>query len=224
MRFFLLTFFFFLASCTPKNIFTAVDTPKQIIRIHLTSSTEAWMPQIYDCADRSQIGLVARTPNIAEADISIRLDEQEKTNIPAYKIGETELVVVGNASNSLEALSKEEVEAIFAGKIRNWAEIGGEDAEIQLWGYGQENELQAAFNEILFETGKISTLARQAQNPGEMREEIAKDANAVGIISGDYLGNNIQILYSIKKLPVLAIPQQEAQGAILSLLSCLQEE
>ncbi len=100
--------------------------------------------------------------------------------------------------------------------------LGGEDAEIQLWVYGEGDDIQAAFNGTILEGGRFSSLARQAQNQEEMRREVAGDANAIGIISHDQVEENLRILHSLGDFPVLAITKKEPQGILLSLLACLQ--
>jgi len=129
---------------------------------------------------------------------------------------------VGNIANSIEELSQEQISAVYAGRIRNWAELGGEDAEINLWVYGQDDDLQHAFNEIILESNILSSTARQAQIQAVMREEIAKDTYALGIITQAQADENLRVLYSLGSFPVLAIPREEPQGKIFSLLSCLQ--
>ena len=215
----LLLLLLFLTACAPSPAPVDVDTTPQLLSIYIAPSAETWIPLIYSCADRTQIGLVSRTPDIAAADISLRIGATRKT---AYQIGEVELVIVGNAANPVEGLSQTQIEAIYAGRIHNWAEIGGEDAEINLWVYGQDDDLQLAFNKIMLESSILSSMARQAQTQAVMREEIAKDAYALGIITQAQADADLRILYSLGSFPVLAIPQEEPQGNIFSLLSCLQ--
>lgn len=46
------------------------------------------------------------------------------------EIGRDALVFLVNAENPIDSLTKEQAADIFTGKIKNWSEIGGEDAEI----------------------------------------------------------------------------------------------
>ncbi|MBT3190005.1 MAG: hypothetical protein HN736_14820 [Anaerolineae bacterium] len=223
MRRFLPVIFFFLTACTPTNS-VDVDATSQLLTLYAAPATEEWIPFVYNCADRTQGGLVQRTPKIADADISLRLIVPQDAEMLAYQIGEIELVIVSNAVNPVSELTETQIAEIFEGKIRNWAEVGGEDAEIQIWVYGQENDLQVAFNETLLKGGISSSLARQAQSPREMREAIGDDSNAIGIISHVQVDENLHILHSLGDFPVLAISTKEPEGIIFSLLSCLQGE
>ena len=221
MRYFLLLFSILLTACSPKT--PSVDALPQLIFVYVAPAIEDQIPQIYDCAARTPSGLVLRTPNITEADIAIRLITPKNVETLVYQIGEIELIIVSNAKNPIPALNREQVLAIYEGKIRDWAEIGEEDSQIQFWVYGQDDEIQLLFNEKLLGGRKLSTLARQAQSQAEMRREIAKDENALGIISRAQADENLHILYSIEILPVFAISKENPTGDIFSVLSCLQE-
>ena len=78
------------------------------------------------------------------------------------------------------------------------------------------------FNEKLLGDRKLSTFARQAQNQAEMRREIAKNKNALGLISRAQADETLHILYSVEISPVFAISKENPTGNIFSVLSCLQ--
>ena len=223
MRRFLPLILIFLTACTPQPSLDVEATP-QHLTLYIAPATEKWIPLVYDCADRTQIGLVSRTQDIDAADISLRLIAPKDAQMPIYQIGEVELLVAGNAANLISALTRDQIVAIFEGKIRNWAEIGGDNAEFQLWVYAQNDDLQVIFNETLLGGNLSSSLARQAQNQDEMRREIAKDTHALGIISRVQAEENLRVLYSLGHFPVLAILKEAPQGNLFSLLACLQEE
>ncbi len=214
--FFLL--FIFLTACTTQPSSLDEEITPRLFTLYSADSTENRVPRVYDCATRAQLGLVSRTFDIDEADISLRIGAVEN----GYKIGEIELVIIGNAENPTKALTRVEVSDIFTGKIVNWAEVGGEDALITLWVYDNEDDLQSAFNETLLKTETISTMARQAQNTREMRREIAQDAYAIGISTQADVGTNLRVLYSIEQLPILAVSKDEPEEIVFSVIRCLQ--
>ena len=209
-----------LTACSPQISSSDLDEDPELLRLYSTSATVNWVPPIYDCAKRTQLGLVARTPNIDEADISLRIGTFER----GYEIDEMALTVIGNSQNSVGSLSHKEVENIFAGKISNWAEVGGKDAPIRLWVYDKENDLQKAFSSTILRERTTSTMARQAQNAEEMRQEIAQDTYAIGIGTQEEAGTNLRILYTVGNFPVLAVAKDEPQGIVFAIINCLQEE
>jgi hypothetical protein len=212
----------FLTACTPTPAAENAETTPQLISVYIAPSLEELLPQIYRCAEQTQIGLVRRTPSIAEAQISLRIGARNEEN--AYQIGEVTLAVIGNAQNPVQNLSEDEVIALYTGKTTNWATLGGDDAPVRLWVYNQEDDLQRAFNTALLTTAPLSTLARQAQSPREMREAIANDTAALGILIRSQTDERINPLYSLGKFPVLAVLQEKPQESTISFLICLQEK
>ncbi len=210
----------FLTSCTPQTSSVNLEESPQLFTLYSTSTAESFVPLVYDCAARTRFGLVARTPNIDEADISLRIGAVEN----GYKIGEIELVIVNNAANPVEILTIQEINDIFTGKIVNWAQIGGDDASITLWVYDKKNDLQVVFNETMLGAGITSTLAHQAQNTREMRREIAQDTYAIGISTQAEAGANLRVLHSFGKLPILAVSKDKSKKIVFSVISCLQED
>lgn len=220
MRYFFLLLLIFITSCTPQTSPSDLDEAPELLHLYSTSTTSSWVPQIYNCAERTQLGLVARTSNMDTADISLRIGTVEN----GYKIGEIKLVVIGNSENTITTLNHKEVDDIFMGKISNWSEVGGEDAPINLWLYDKENDLQRAFNNTMLEPSPTSTMAHQAQNTEEMRREIAQDTYAIGVSTQAEISTNLHVLYSVGKIPVLAVAKDEPQGIAFTIINCLQED
>lgn len=220
LRIFLLLFF--LTACAPQSAAVDRGGNPELLTVYVKPSAEELLPLVYSCAGRSPIRLASRSQSDASPDIYIRLSTLENIKMPAYQVGKVEVLVVMSTASSLSALTREEIVAIFQGHITNWSQVGGDDASINLWVYSQENDLQEIFNETLLGEGRVSTLARQAQSQDEMCREIAKDENALGIISHAQAEGNLRILYSLGKFPVLAFTQEDAKEEVLALIECLQ--
>jgi hypothetical protein len=141
LRIFLLLLF--LTACAPQK--TVVDEMPETLFVYSSSTTEAWIPFVCACVEYSPFGFIARNHSIASADISLRIIAPKDSALVAYEIGEVEIAIVGNAINPIPTLTQVQVAAIFDGRISNWAQVGGEDAEIKLWVYSQENDLQQVF-------------------------------------------------------------------------------
>jgi hypothetical protein len=133
MRYLYLLLVFLLASCTSNAL--PADVDEQVIRVYVSPAAEPWLEDVYDCAARSPEWLVERTPDITSANLVLRVDHTSSLGGEPYQIGEAELVLLLNADNPLSQLSRQEVQAIFSGNIRNWAGVGGDNANIQIWAY-----------------------------------------------------------------------------------------
>ncbi|NQU30202.1 MAG: substrate-binding domain-containing protein, partial [Anaerolineae bacterium] len=202
MRFLPLIFLLLIAACTPMPL---VDAPPQIVTIHATSATEEWLPLLYDCAAQTPGLLLSRTLDIASADMSLHLTAPNIPDAIIYKIGDIEMIVVGNAANPVSSLSDSQLGDIYEGKINNWLQVGGTDEDIQLWIYAQDSDLQLALSETLLRGRTLSSLARQASKEKMVIQAISKDVSAVGIISSSQESDEFGVLQSLGKYPVLIV-------------------
>lgn len=199
---------FFLFSCSP-----ATQTPSQteIITVYTTPTAQPWMEELFACANDLSITLnvTAESP-----EIFLRLGEPEILLTPAYQIGEEEILIVANRESPLRNLSLEEAQALFA----------GENASMQVWGYASEAEMQILFDQLVMKGRSVTSFARMASNPGEMSAALNSESNSIGILSKRWMNGNLREVYSAGIVPVLAITQDEPQGAVRNLISCLQKD
>lgn len=79
--------------------------------------------------------LLTGTTEIAQASRKIKFDERQKLQADGKKAKEVviaydALAVVVHPSNKVSQLTREQLQDIFTGKIKNWKEVGGEDMRI----------------------------------------------------------------------------------------------
>ncbi|HCK66606.1 MAG TPA: hypothetical protein DHW49_10115 [Anaerolineae bacterium] len=192
----------FLISCsTPQP-----TTPNQVITINYSPFTENQMNEVYACAnDLSIILKISEEP-----DIRFQLGEPEILLGNAYQIGEEEIVVVVNQQSELGTLSLNEVQNLFA---------SGEN----VWVYAEGEEMQRSFDQFVMSGRSVSSSAEVVPNPKIMIQVLEENPNAVGFIPESLLTQNLKEIYSVGNFPVLAIPEVEPQGAVKSLIGCLQD-
>lgn len=135
----------FIASqkITVKGSDTMVILAQKWAEIYMKKNSEV---SIQVTGGGSGVGLSALingTTDIANASRPISQSEIGKlkaryntlgVEIPCAKDG---ITIYLNNSNSVSELSTKQLSKIFSGKIKNWKEVGGTDAEIKL--YGREN-------------------------------------------------------------------------------------
>ncbi len=123
-------------------------------------------------------------------------------------------MIVVSRQSSLQDLTKEQAQALFAGQG---------DLSAQVWVYASGADIQRVFDQLMMAGRSETSLARLATSPQEMSDALTADPNAVGILPRRLLGNGLREVYTIPSAPVLAITRSEPQGAVKDLLACLQK-
>ena len=100
-------------------------------------------------------------------------------------IGRDALVFIVNENNPVKSLTRQQLKDIYAGKITNWKEVGGEDLAIVPFQRGEDSGSQTLFRKLLIQGGELmdppTELAPAAM--GELVDSIAaynNSANAIG--------------------------------------------
>ncbi len=217
----LLFFLLILTACSTTVPELAADVDQEILFVYTDAFSEQWLPKVYTCAERSAEWLVFRTPDIDAANIVLRVNATPQLGGTPYQVGELEFVVATNAQNLVADISLESVQQIYTGGLRNWAELEGRDAPIEVWAYSSEIGL----NEILLGGGSLSSLAKQAQGPGAMRAALEGNIAAIGFLPRKEAlsADNIQIIGMDEKFifPVLVFLSEESPY-LKNLVQCLQ--
>lgn len=203
-HFFLLSSFI-LASCTSPT----PTVPTETITAYATASAEPWMNELFACANDRSI-LVNVTAD--DPDIFLRIGEPEILLSPAYQVGEEEILVVTHRESPVQNLTLAEVQALFAGQG---------DESLQLWVYASGSDVQAMFDQLVMEGRSISSFAKVAASPQEMSAVLNSESNSLGILPKRWMAGNVRDVYSLGVFPVLAMTQEDPQGAVKALLGCL---
>ncbi len=196
--FLLSTFIFACSSPQP-------TAQNQIVTISYSPYTEFQMDEVYACAnDLSIILKISENP-----EIKFQLGEPDVLLDFAYQIGDEEIIVVSNKQSQLQSLSLDEVRNLFA---------SGEN----VWVYSSDSEMQMALNQVVMQGRSVSVSAQIAVSSRQAVEKIESQSDAIGFIPKSLITENLKEIYSIGILPVLALTETEPQGAVQSLLACLQ--
>ena len=92
------------------------------------------------------------------------------------------VAVVVNPANPVTDLTTEQIAKIFTGEITNWSELGGEDAEIAVFGRENGSGTRTAFEEIV---GVVDTCkyTNEYSSTGDVIGNVAQNPNAIGYAS-----------------------------------------
>lgn len=93
------------------------------------------------------------------------------------------IAVIVNPENPVRGLTKDQLRDIFAGRITNWSEVGGEDRPIDLVNRDEASGTREAFKKIVMKDVSFDPRAAVLPGTGQVRDVVARSAGAVGYIS-----------------------------------------
>ena len=124
-------------------------------------------------------GLVA----IGNTGRPITKEETEKYGLKTFAFAIDGVAVVVNPENSASQLASQQIRDIFAGKIQNWKELGGDAGPIHLFTRDEASGTREVFWEKLLNKGPIADTANVIQSNGAMKTAVSRDPAAIGYLS-----------------------------------------
>lgn len=133
--------------------------------------------------------------DIAMSSREIKEKEYKKTpELKKYEIALDGIAIVVNPDNPLDNLTKEQVRAIFSGKIRNFKDVGGDEREIVVVVRESGSGTRATFDELVMNGEEVTDNALQKPSNGAVKATIATNKNAIGYIGVGYVDESVKAL------------------------------
>ncbi|HPJ95609.1 MAG TPA: PstS family phosphate ABC transporter substrate-binding protein [Deltaproteobacteria bacterium] len=104
------------------------------------------------------------------------------------------IAVIVHPSNILSYLSKEQIKAIYTGKVSNWAEIGGEDRKIVVVSRDTSSGTFEAFENLALDKEKVRPDALTTASNQAVVMTVASSPNAIGYAGLGYLTDKVKPL------------------------------
>ncbi len=144
----------------------------------------------------SSVGITSAQQGTADIGTSSKeLKDNESTGLTQYIIGNDGIVIAVNSKNKVNDLTTDQIKDIFSGKITNWKEVGGADAEINVVTREDGSGTRKAFEEVVMgKETKIKSDAVVQSSTEAVKTTVAGDENAIGYISLANLDNTVKAL------------------------------
>lgn len=153
----------------------------------------------------SSAGIRAAIDGVAELGMSSRaLKPEEAEQLDQVLIARDALALIVHPSNPLADLTHEQIQAIFAGQIRSWAELGGPPRPIVLVSREAGSGTFGAFEELVMKDVPITNSSLRQGSNGAIRQIVAADPNAIGYISLGIVDQSVKPLAINGVLPSVA--------------------
>lgn len=116
------------------------------------------------------------------------------TELKAHKIAVIPFATIVHKSNTVQNLTSKQLQDIYGGKITNWKEVGGKDAEIVVVnrkhgsGTRVNYQMKALNNSSFMTKGNYKEVGKS----GEMLSAVESNPNAIGYVDLAYVKGNVK--------------------------------
>jgi len=113
------------------------------------------------------------------------------------------LAPIVNPANPVKGLTTEQLQGIFAGKIKNWKDVGGDDREIVVISRDTSSGTYEAWQELIMKGQKVTPAALLQASSGAVLQVVGKNKFAIAYDGYAYVNN------TVKALPVNGVAGSE---------------
>lgn len=143
------------------------------------------------------------------------------------------LVPVVHPDNPVQNISSEQLKDIYAGRIKNWQELGGNDEKIVIISRDTSSGTYETWEEFIMKKAKVSPSALLQASNGGVVQTVSRNKKAIGYVGFGYLNDSLKALDvdGIKATPETALSREwpiarelyiftngEPQGAVKKLI------
>ncbi|MDR0490352.1 MAG: phosphate ABC transporter substrate-binding protein PstS family protein [Oscillospiraceae bacterium] len=136
---------------------------------------------------------------------SSALKPEQAEALSKFVIAYDGVAIIVNNDNPVKNLSKEQAQKVFTGEIKNWKDVGGNDAPILVQTRETGSGTLATLEDLLLGKGvEVVGSATPHNSTALLQQEVAKSKNAIGFISSGYVDGTIKALTIGNIAPTMA--------------------
>lgn len=144
--------------------------------------------------------LMEGTTDIAMSSRKMKFDEKvrlqnAKKNIKEVVTAYDALAVVVNPSNKVSNLTREQLEDIFTGKIKNWKEVGGADMKIVAYSRETSSGTYEFFKESVLKNKNYMNGILSMPATGAIIQSVSQTKGAIGYVGLAYLNEEVKPIH-----------------------------
>ncbi|MDR1679878.1 MAG: PstS family phosphate ABC transporter substrate-binding protein [Prevotellaceae bacterium] len=143
--------------------------------------------------------LVENTTDIAQSSRKIKFSEKQKLQEAGKTVKEVviaydALAIVVNPANKVNKLTREQLEGIFTGKIKNWKEVGGDDVKIVPYSRETSSGTYEFFKESVLKNKNYMNGIMSMPATGAIIQSVSQTKGAIGYVGLAYLNKSVKAL------------------------------
>lgn len=141
----------------------------------------------------SGTGIESVSTGKCDIGLSSRALKDSETGLTGTTIALDGIAVIVNADNKVADLSVRQIADIFTGKITNWKDVGGEDAEIVRIGREAGSGTRDGFESIT-DTKDVCQYRQELTSTGDVIATVSQNPNAIGYASLAAIKDSVKAL------------------------------
>ncbi len=198
-------------SITVKGSDTMVNLAQKWAEVYMEQNKDVAVQVTGGGSGTGVAALLNGTTQIANSSRDLKqkeFDEAQKKGITPkeYKVALDGIAVIVNPKSKIDNLTLAQIRDIFSGKIKNWKELGGENAKIVLYGRENSSGTYEFFKDHVLgkdASGKpvdFTAATQVLQGTAALGEAVARDIKGIGYGGVGYFAqrDDVKILH-IKK-------------------------
>lgn len=143
--------------------------------------------------------LMDKTTDIAMASRPIKFSEKMKVKAAQQEVVEVivaydALAVVTHPSNPVKQLTRQQLEAIFRGKITNWKQVGGNDRKIVVYSRETSSGTYEFFKESVLKNKNYMPSSLSMPATGAIIQSVSQTKGAIGYVGLAYVSPRTQTI------------------------------
>lgn len=149
----------------------------------------------------------------------------DPASLSRTEVASSSLVVFLNKANKVKKLNKEQLKAIFTGKVTNWRDVGGDDGEITVY-WGKETPyLNKLFSKSILDGEAVTTKSKPAGDHFKLREIVIANPGAIVINTNGLISPSTKVPeVPAMKLPIIVVTKGAPSAKVQKLLKYYKEE
>lgn len=123
---------------------------------------------------------------------ALKEEEISKYGLVSFAFAIDGVAVVINPGNKIDALTSQQVIDIYAGKIKDWKELGGEPGSINVFSREDGSGTREVFTEKAINKGELAPSVNVVSSNGAMKTAVAQDKRAIGYVGIGHIDNSVK--------------------------------
>jgi phosphate transport system substrate-binding protein len=144
--------------------------------------------------------LIEGTTDIAQSSRAIKFDEKGKMqeggkNAKEVTVAYDALAIIVNPQNKVTNLTREQLEGIFTGKIKNWKEVGGDDVPVIPYARETSSGTYDFIKEYVLRNKNYMNGIMSMPATGAIIQSVSQTKGAIGYVGLAYLNAGVKAVH-----------------------------